>query len=701
MKETIFDKFHWVLTPMLVGLALSVSSCKEDIDESDLYTFTGETIQSFIQKDETLTSFDYILTRANLHRRMSSYGQYTCYAPTNEGVAQYIDSLWHDKEAEIDRNGMTSNSLEGLSDSLCVEIAKYHLADQLYSIVSMSGVGTTITTMLNYPMSAAVNANGETILNGESVILSYDNEVVNGLVHKISKVVPRKTRKIGDTFNHITGYTIFAKALQVTGLADSMLNVKKDKVYTIADRTDTGGQILYWPEECKYGYTVFAVPDAVLKEKYGLDPEDPNVIAKFAKVANDKYANAPDWYDYMAEKGLTVSTGDDYTNRWNALNMLISYHCLNVGMAQDQMVFEKKLPVSKTNWNYVNGGEPYDYFITMLPNTLIKIWEPDPHTTKTLYINRYEAFNTLTDEIGTMGSDALHQVKRHGVKIIREGQQMAYNGYIQEIEDLLIYDEMVPKGVLHERLRFEATTFIPEFINNGIRYLDNTACANLNAGGSGARVAFSQDYFDGVVCYSAQSTLRYNVKGQFRLYQSDSFQGWGQYDLAIKMPPLPTNTYEMRLLYSPMAHGGMMQFYLGNSSNQQEMIALDIPLDVRIEDTDPRIGWTTPESEDDRGVATDAAMRNRGYMRGPMSYKGHMDLDQDALLYNCRNGDNGPGLTVLRRILCMQEFKQSNEHWLRIKSVIHDDTDLKWQLDFVEFVPRDVVENSQYSEDWY
>jgi hypothetical protein len=33
--------------------------------------------------------------------------------------------------------------------------------------------------------------------------------------------------------------------------------------------------------------------------------------------------------------------------------------------------------------------------------------------------------------------------------------------------------------------------------------------------------------------------------------------------------------------------------------------------------------------------------------------------------------------------------------------VIPDETDLKWQLDFVEFVPFDIVSNQQYSEDWY
>jgi len=46
-------------------------------------------------------------------------------------------------------------------------------------------------------------------------------------------------------------------------------------------------------------------------------------------------------------------------------------------------------------------------------------------------------------------------------------------------------------------------------------------------------------------------------------------------------------------------------------------------------------------------------------------------------------------------------IKQSEEFWFRYKNVINDDSDLKWQLDFVEFVPISVIDNDQYSEDWY
>ena len=37
---------------------VTLAACNPEPDESDLYTFTGETIESFIAKDSTLTAFN-------------------------------------------------------------------------------------------------------------------------------------------------------------------------------------------------------------------------------------------------------------------------------------------------------------------------------------------------------------------------------------------------------------------------------------------------------------------------------------------------------------------------------------------------------------------------------------------------------------------------------------------------------------------
>lgn len=696
-KRTLTNKIQNLSVAALASLAMV--SCSNEPDGEDLYTATGKTITEYLQEDADLSSFLRILQRVELDKSLAAYGQYTCFAPSNAGIAAYIDSLYNDAHASIPHNGMSSNSLEGLSDSLCNDIAKYHLASGVRNTIDLTGDGnegggTTINTMLNYPMSTSIDAQGRTTLNDVAHIISADNEAVNGIFHKLDNAISRDTRLLPDVLHSLDGYTIFYQALMKTGLADSVLKKDKGIKYTLQDKTDTNGDQLYCPEECRIRYTIFAESDAVMANK-GINSFD-DLVA----YANKVYRNANNWYHYLNEKGLTVNTGttdDDFKLRNNALNMFVAYHILYAGMSKDQLVFEQR---SNNYWNYnVNlcGGEPYDYYETMLPNTLIKIWEPQPGST--LYINRWKLNNTLTNERGTRGTTDMHAIRKTGVRINQTLNKQAHNGYIHSINDMLVYDTDVPNGVLHERLRFDATTFLVEFINNGFRYNSMAEISAMNGGGSGARIAFPVTYFNNVYCYNGEDTkVRYNVKGDFRAYQADAFQGWGQYDVAIKFPHVPTATYELRLFYSPMDHGGFMQFYLGTSKNVQEMQVLGLPLDVRVPGRDERIGWTDASEEEDLGLATDKALRNRGYMRAPYSFRGHPKTQDESTsgAGNCRTD----GVITLRKLFDPMQFKQSEDYWFRFKNMISDDSELKWQLDFIELVPVEIINNDQYQEDW-
>ena len=53
-------------------------SCKEDIDESNLYTFTGETIEDYLaNRSDRFSSFNYILSRIGYDKILAGYGTYT------------------------------------------------------------------------------------------------------------------------------------------------------------------------------------------------------------------------------------------------------------------------------------------------------------------------------------------------------------------------------------------------------------------------------------------------------------------------------------------------------------------------------------------------------------------------------------------------------------------------------------------------
>jgi len=114
-----------------------------------------------------------------------------------------------------------------------------------------------------------------------------------------------------------------------------------------------------------------------------------------------------------------------------------------------------------------------------------------------------------------------------------------------------------------------------------------------------------------------------------------------------------------------------------------------IPVDNTNGDPDVYTGWCNWTKLDDRGVESDANMRNLGYMRGPLYYTVGINSG-----YFARNNPKD-----LRRIITKQHFTQG-EHWLRFKSVI-DNSAAQFHLDYIEFCPENVYNNTRYVEDMY
>jgi hypothetical protein len=222
----------------------------------------------------------------------------------------------------------------------------------------------------------------------------------------------------------------------------------------------------------------------------------------------------------------------------------------------------------------------------------------------------------------------------------------------------------------------------------------------------GDLIRFPAGFFENLVIYSGETTRLYYgpmQESSWFNYQKDEFNCMGFYDFAVRLPPVPDGTYELRMGYTAEQKRGMLQVYLGTSSNLTSMKAIDIPLDMRImpgtwpppsqvltEDNPcPYTGQVDPRKTADGGIATDASMRNLGYMRGPLAYTG-----EGGLLARYAAKD-------LRRILVRDQFRQG-EYWLRIKNVLKGKGDeAEFHMDYLEFCPASVYNNSEYAEDMY
>jgi len=679
-----------ILTSLAVGSLMgTLTSCKEDIDESNLYTFTGETIEDYLaNRADRFSDFNYILQRIGYDKILSAYGTYTCFAPTNEAVQQYIDSLYDDEvNIELPHNGMTQRGLEGLTDSLCKDIALFHLISTEVMGVNM-GNGMTIKTMLGRDINTSIDPEtGAVLISRASTVTSMDNELENGILHEIDCVIRRSNMLIaGEMENHPDLFSLFSQAMKVTGLSDSLNDVSR------TDFDPVDNPHFYMPEKCELGYTIFAETDEVLAANGITNIEQ---LKAYADEVYEKSAQQGDgWYDYARNHHIAISTGSDYKNPWNTLSMWVRYHILDF-----------KLPYSKivNPHNQISKVTLVEYYETMLPYTLMKV----TRNSNRLYLNRWNANTSLTDMVAELGTGAMHTLLFEGIELQGANAQVAsYNGYIHPLKNMLVYNKNVPQGALNERMRFDDTAFLGEMMSNSFRRITDSEVKALNGGKEGSDGNLSGNYIrippgflKNLVIYNGDDTRLYYLPGQssgWSNYQGDEFNCKGRFDFSFRLPPVPDGTYELRVGYTANGNRGMLQFYMGSSSELTSMKALDIPLDMRIvpvnnSDLTPDVntGWCDWSRCDDKGVESDANMRNLGYMRGPLYYT--VGINSGNFARSNRED--------MRRIIAKQDFQQ-DEYWLRFKTVLEGDA---WQfhLDYIEFCPENVYNNTRYVEDMY
>ena len=428
-----------------------------------------------------------------------------------------------------------------------------------------------------------------------------------------------------------------------------------------------------------------------------------NNIEDLISHANDVYGNCAaegsGWYDYYRNNGVTVSTGTDYQSPYNCLNMWVRYHIISQRVPYDKMVID---------WNQVTKVPLYEYYETMLPMTLVKVIRSAKAGAGKLFLNRYEANSTLTDQVAELGSDAIHQVVdgHSGIEIAKDNIQ-ALNGYLHPIKGMLEYESWVPKGVLNERIRFDVTSMTKELGSANLRGALGAEINALNGSKTGTDgnlggdyVRIPIDFSENMIIYNGESTRLYYLAGRennWNNYQGDEYNSKGNVDLAFRLPPVPDGTYELRVGVSLNGNRGMYQFYLGEGTNNRtQMEALDIPLDERTAiinnadgSPDPTTGWTLYTAMEDLGVETDNNMHNLGWMRGPLYYtvgKGTSTVARSTT-------------GSIRRIVTRREFKQGT-YWFRIKSALDDDS-RQMYFDYMELVPVNVYNNTRYLEDMY
>ncbi|MBR4998037.1 MAG: fasciclin domain-containing protein [Bacteroidaceae bacterium] len=676
-------KFKTMIMAAIATIALS--GCKDYIDEGSRYTFTGHTVASFLEEnEEVFSSFIEILHRGGRLSLMKAYGQYTCFAPTNDAVSRYLfeqDSIyWASVEAnkldpsnDIIWTGVTSPELSELSDSMCKVISQTHLLPAIYLTTDMEGDVIPTMNMNDRYLSLSFGVDEVTqlsqlFINGDGLIIAKDEEVENGVVHTLGRVLNPSTNTIPSQIKKHEYFHIFSEALEATGY-DDKLQLYKDDSYTDGDKTeqniDRSGERSPYPKNRYYGYTAFVEPDRVFNEAGIYSFEDLEERCK-------------EWYPHNGE---TIDHTAPLDDPKNPVNQFVGYHLLDRKLAYSRLVCYKIVVTGyfESEKDLQSNSDRNEYYETF-SGRLMKVTMPRtvPSLSNSILINFSKATADASEEQLACMNVVINEPDafRDSDSLYVDFNGEALNGTIHTIDKILIYDENVMAGrVLNGIIRIDCSSLCSELTNNDIRwkhpgnrstgdvYIPNNYCKNMRAKSE-----------ESMVYYLSAHTSWSN-------YQGDEMMTLGAFDFEYKLPPVPAGTYEIRMGYSANSKRHIVQYYIDDE-------VTGIPVDMRLLGNSPLIDWVKDSDTEDNGVANDKAMKNRGYLKGPTTFSNYGEYTAGKA-----RDDN----STFRKVITTK-YLSEGEHWIRFKNVNeNDDGTAQFMHDYIEIVPMTFIRDESLS----
>jgi hypothetical protein len=691
MKKT--NKYITRLTLMIFTVAsVALVGCNDNIADEDLYTYKPEMLSDYLRNNAEFSDFAAIVEKAGKMELLSTYGTYTCFAPTNAAVKQYLDS-----------HGVSS--IDALTSADCDTIASTLLVDKMYSMADLAALQGFIEdpNMLGRPLACEPVQ----MLMGDDSVTTYrinrsalviyelaNDSVDNGIVHPISTVAESSNQTLPTIMREDASISIFNTCLEVTGIDEKMQRIK-DPSYDPRDWEYMAGlyrshehQNYCWvPQSRNFGFTAFAVPDSILSAEYGIT----------------------DWesmYDYACTI-YTDGAGQEYYGKTpealkdprNPLNKLIAYHLL------DRKALYSKLYTNCTIFR--NEINPTEWYSTMLPLSTVKV-EYVYGTNKfrgqsqirSLYLNRmYDPNRPNLTNRGAIVSQTV------GEGLVQE----AVNGVYYYIDRLIDYGENTHNTVFNTRLRIDFYDIWPELMTNDIRTSRTGEGDATSSKDAAARnYIFPPGWFDNVETNEDGDFIYQGCRNYYWSYEGDEFNLRSDnnvYDITFNLPSVPTGQYQIRLGFCLIPTRGIAQFYVDG-------LPQGIPLDMRGNGGnfsgvwEARVGWRsnyTSLSQDAKDQ-TRKELANQGWYYGPRSVRnistGGGSVKDDNLLSASNSSPFCNNNGTVRRLIYTGPLDGNVQHTMRIRST-YAVGGAELMFDYLEIVPKSVygIEGEGKGED--
>ena len=687
---------------LLVSSLLLLCACHEEIDTSARYVFRERTVAGYLEDHSQFSEYVRLMkeqpvsdvSETTVYQLMTAYGYYTVFAPTNEAIQKYLDSLvikgiipeadWNafpdQKTLDSIRSVLVLNSiLDGTKYEKTYFTAGFPKTNEEFEVSTMADRKISVTYYQSDLDSMSID--GICPISKRN----RDIEAINGFIHEVAYVINPSNETLGSTlhkyaFDYNSGLSVMAGLVEACGLIDSLTKVRDEryeKLYKTGAFPSFNWQLRSWPipapEHRKYGFTLFAETDEFWEEELGKDRKD---ITKEDVIA---------WVEKQGYYPDAVND-DNYTDENNLLNQFVTYHLLPARIPVDKLA----LHYNEKGFNYKNkNAKPtvpvWAHYVTFGKRRLLRIWESAESMGP--YLNRFPKLsNGRRDEYHETECTEANQ----GVEIRTDehsGIVKLINAIIYPIHQPIAYSENVRNQLAKTRLRYDAWELQPEAMNNEMRLTSRTdACWYFSSDPD-------KQYFDNMTVNSKQTRfmLLSGRDQNWPNYQGDEVLSEGVYDITITCPPVPKyGIYEIRMGVSTYSGTrGICQVYWGPRKDQ--LVAQGIPVNMQLggNSAGNMLGWEVDTEDDDYNAEVDKKMRNNGFLKGP-----------EYIVANAGGRETNrmnPGAT--RRIVVREPMSPDVKYYIRFKTVQPDYTTKQLFVDYLEWCPKEVYDNPEHPED--
>ena len=723
---------HHILALVAV-LTFIFAGCTEEIDTSARYVYLDKTITQYLESKEYYSEYVRLLgsvpvssvSQTTLRQLLAARGNYTVFAPTNDAIYAYLDTLcsqgiilepsWDGFPDEEVRDSVEKaivyNSIIDGGDQTSFDVSDFPEHEHEFGLANMNDRKLRIFYGTNDPDSIAIN----------NVLVSKKNRgitLTNGFIHQMEGVIAPSNDFMGETlriWSHQpqSGFSVMSRLILACGLEDT-LNAFRDEewewLYQTGGVVDlpkhtSVGQTGTIPPHRYFGFTLFAETDHFWEETLGMNAEDITI----EDVC--KYLREQRLFDHI--DGTLYN--DDYTNQMNVLNQFVTYHLLPQRIGREKLVIH----YNELGYNYTQNSPPtipiMDFYQTMGLPRLLKTYES--RESNGVWLNRFPVLRNGRGRFSPSHENAndYHESgdfpslsgvsttpnENEGVRIMTytesgcDSKSIA-NGIVYPIDRLLVCTENVINQMANNRIRIDAGCLMPELMNNDIR----SHRAYYSFGATNCRgIPTNYPYIENIDI--REGTLFYYLPGYLSSWhnlQGDEYNIIGRYEFTMKLPPVPrAGQYEIRFGVATGSRvRSMAQVYFGTDPNM--MPAAGIPMDLRLGGLEKRMGSVTvpsnvgweadKEGDDEYNDEVTKRMRTKGFMKGPNSWTNQMGSNTSIRTFHY----------MTRRIMVSTYLQPYRNYYIRFKSVL-DEEAKEFYMDYFEYVAKEVYDNPEVPED--